>query len=845
MAADLANKSVACSACGKIGEIMIGTLLIRRSLPNRIILFLAVVLVARSSAGATVKFVGNVTATTVGQDMVDFTMDSGAVTRVQLLAADLARVRVNPSGTLTTLASGAIATSGLTAPGTVITDTSTATYLSTAQMLIAIQKQPLQIFMVRSDGSLILADLLNSVGWDTSSGMIFAQKLAPASEHYFGLGMLGGPLDRRGRKFTLANQSVAGYGEFSDPLYASYPFYYGLNNGLAYGVFLDNPAVPFFNMDSGQFTGVVTFGAVQGELDYYVMAGPTPAQVANTYDKLTGFPPLPPKWTLGYQQSGFGYRTQAQLLTTAQTFRSSLIPCDALYFDLFYENNLHIFSYDPVAFPTPQAMNQTLDASGFKRVAIFDSAVNVADPLYSPLVTAGFFLGDGTGKSLQATTFIGPASFLDFSKTQVRNWYEPWLGSFLQSGINAVWNDMDEPWANYIPNAVYGFDGNPRTDLQARNIYALQQASASYEAQQHLNPNLRPWVLTAPGYSGIQRYAAGFSGDTLSTFDSLRVSLELSIHMGLSGQMQFGHDVGGFLGEPTPELYIRWLEFCSYVSFLRTHSVDLTTPREPWSYGEPYTSMAQSIINQRYHLLPYIYTLAESSTRTGSAVVAPLLYYFPTDTQTYTQSQEFMLGPSLLVAPVVTQGATTQSVYLPAGSNWIDYYTDTNYNGGQTVTVNAPLQQIPVFVRAGSIIPGGPQIQFVNDMSAAPELLLDIYPGPNSSFTLYEDNGSTMDYQTGAYLRTLVSNSSTPTGTSLQITKQTGSYVAPPRAILTTMHGQAAAPSAVLLNGTALPMAPTESSLTTITQGWYFNSTNDQLLILTQDAPAITISIQK
>jgi alpha-glucosidase len=844
LAEKLAVKSLARCIGAKIGRIVIESFQTRLLLPRKIMIMAALCLALGVPSEAAINFVGNVTTTAVGQDMVDFAMDSGAVARVQMMAPDLVRVRVNPSGTFSTLVSGAIAPSGLSAPGTVITDTPSASFLQTAQMLVAIQKQPLQIFMVRSDGSLIFADLANSVGWDSVSGLIFAQKFAPATEHYFGLGMLGGPLDRRGRQFVLANQSVAAYGEFSDPLYASYPFYYGLNNGLAYGVFLDNPAAPFFNMDSNQFNGVVTFGAAQGELDYYVMAGPDPAQVANTYGELTGFPPVPPKWTLGYHQSGFGYRSEAQILTTAQTFRSSAIPCDALYFDLFYENNLNIFSYDPVAFPTPQSMNQTLDTSGFKRVAIFDSALNVADPLYSPLSSSGFFLGDGTGKSLVATTFIGPASFLDFSQTQVRNWYEPWLGSFLRSGINAVWNDMDEPWANYIPNAVYGFDGSPHTDLQARNVYALQQASASYAAQQQTNPNIRPWVLTAPGYSGIQRYAAGFSGDTLSTFDSLRVSLQISLHMGLSGQAQFGHDVGGFLGSPTPELYIRWLEFCSFVPFFRTHSFDLIAPREPWTYGEPYTSMARSIINQHYRLLPYLYTLAESTSRTGAPILAPLVYYFPADAQTYTQDQEFMLGPSLLVAPVIQQGASTRSVYLPAGSNWIDYYSDSNFSGGQTVTASAPLERIPLFVRAGAILTEGPQIQFVDDQSAAPAVILDVYPGPDSSFTLYEDNGSTLDYQSGAFLRTQIAKAATSTGTLLQITKQTGSWVAPPRPIWATMHSVATAPSTISLNGKALPLAPAESNLASMSQGWFYDGTKGQLLVRVQDDSALAISIQ-
>lgn len=793
------------------------------------------------SARAQLKFAGNVTATTAGQDSVDFKLDSGALARIQMMAPDLVRVRVNPSGTFTTLTTGAIAPAGLSAPGTVVTDTSTATYLQTGQMLVAVQKTPLQIFMVRGDNSLIVADLGNSVGWDTASGLIFSQKLAPANEHYFGIGMLGGPLDRRGSKYLLFNQSVAAYSELSQPLYASYPFYYGLKDGKAYGIFVDNPAVPFFDMDSRQFQGVVSFGAAQGELDYYVMAGPDPAQVAATYGKLTGFAPLPPKWTLGYHQSGFGYKTQAQLLNSAQTFRSSQIPCDALYFDLFYEDKLQIFTFDPVAFPSPQAMNNQLEGTGFKRVAIFDSALQTGDRLYPALSSLGFFLGDGTGTSLVTNTFIGPVSFLDFSSTQVRNWYKPWLGAFLQSGINAVWNDMDEPWTNVIPNAVYSFDGHPRIDLQARNLYALQQASASYQAQQEASPNLRPWVLTAPGYSGIQRYSAGFSGDTLSTFDSLRVSLQLSLHMALSGQMQFGHDVGGFLGSPSAELYIRWLEFGSYIPLFRTHSVDLTAPREPWTYGEPYTSIARSIINQRYRLLPYFYTLAERTSRTGEPMLAPLFYYFPSDTQTYSQDQEFMLGASLLVAPVIEEGATTRLVYLPTGSDWIDLYTDLTYPGGQSVTVAAPLERIPVFVRAGAILPQGPTMQSVNDPAVSAALMLDIYPGPDSAFNLYEDNGLTMDYAHGIFLRTHITTSGSTGGTLLQIQRQEGTWVPPARPLWISLHS-VNAPAGVSLDGVALPAASIESNLAAMSQGWFYRNMERRLIVRVQDAASLAIS---
>jgi alpha-glucosidase len=792
----------------------------------------------------TVRFVGNVTNTTVGKDLVDFTLDSGAVARVQMLAPDLVRVRVNPTGVLSQVLSGAISMSNMTAPNTQIVDAGTVVYLRTSQMLAVIQKAPFKTAMVRSDNSLIVADSDNPVGWDTGTGLIFASKYAPPDEHYFGLGLLGGPIDRRGRALVMNNQDSAGYGEFTYPLYSSYPYYFGLRGGKAYGVFLDNPVTPFFDMDS-RYVGNLVFGAAQGEIDYYVMAGPTPSGVASTYAKLTGYAPLPPKWTLGYQQSGFGYKSEDQILSTAQTFRQLQIPCDALYFDLFYEDKLQMFSWDPVAYPTPQVMNQKLANIGFERVAIFDSAMLYTDPLWSPFANLGYFVTDSNGAPLAANLFLGQVSFLDLTRSDVRGEYEYLLGNFMQTGINAVWNDLDEPAANYIPYATYNFDGHPRTDQQARNIFALNQARASYEAQQQWRPTIRPWVLTAPGYSGSQRYSAGFSGDTLSTFDSLRVSVEISQHMGLSGQVQFGHDIGGFLGTPSPELYIRWLEFASYTTFFRTHSVDLISPRQPWTYGEPYTSMAQGIIRQHYYILPYLYTLMQQSSQTGSAVLAPLFYYFPSDVQTYSQDQEYMLGPSLLVAPVVQQGATSRMVYLPAGTNWIDYYSETNYAGGQVVSVNAPIDRIPLFARAGSIIPAGPDIQYVTDNSVAPEAVADIYPGANSTFTLYEDDGISMNYVSGNSLQTSISKTTTSNGTKIQIRRRMGTWSPPARKWMLQVHTYPAGPSLVQLNGVALPQATSETALQSLTSGWFYRGTDQRLIIGFPDDPnPLSVSIQ-
>jgi alpha-glucosidase len=358
-----------------------------------------------------------------------------------------------------------------------------------------------------------------------------------------------------------------------------------------------------------------------------------------------------------------------------------------------------------------------------------------------------------------------------------------------------------------------------------------------------LRPNTRPWSLSRSGYAGIQRYAANWSGDTNSTFDSLRVSVQITNQMGLSGQNQFGHDIGGFLGAPSAELFIRWLEFGSYLPLFRNHAINTSTPREPYAFGEPYTTMARNIINQRYQMLPYFYALEENASTEGAPVVAPLLYYFPSDANTYTQDQEFMLGPWLLVAPVSQEGATSLAVYLPAGANWIDLYTDSTYAGGQQITAQAPLERIPVFVREGAIIPRGPVVQYVTQ-PVAPAPTLDFYPGPNSEFTIYEDDGASFNYQNGVFLRTSISRAQQAGSTKISIVRTQGTWVPPLRTWTLYFHN-AAMPKTVTLNGSSILYVASAAVLNTSGRGWTFNSANGQLIVRVPDsAQALSISIQ-
>jgi len=751
-------------------------------------------------------------------------------------------VRVNSTGGFQSWSTGAVAPSGVVAPGSTITDLAMATYLVTSQAAVVVLKNPFRIVILRADGSLVTADLPQGVLWDTQAGYILDQKFAPLDEHYFGLGERGGPVDRRGRRINMWNVDWAGYSEFTNPLYISIPYFYGLRQGKAWGLFLDSSAQPWFDMDSTN-SGVLQFGAYGNELDYYVMVGPATWQVANTYTRLTGYKPLPPKWTLGYHQSRYGYSSESQLLQVASTMRQLSIPCDSLYLDIDYMNQQQMFTWDPVNFSSPRVMNSWLDALGFKRVNIMEPAVRTDDPQWKTLSTSGYFLAAPDGSPMVTSIWYGNVSWIDFTRNDAVAWYKQSLKSFLADGVSATWDDLNEPAANFMPQAIYNLNGAPQPDLVGRNLFALRETAASFEAQKELRPSVRPWVLSRSGFAGIQRYAANWGGDENSTFESLRVAVELSASMGISGQDQFGHDIGGFLGSPTAELFIRWLEFAAFTPLFRNHAMNTSLPREPWAFGEPYTTIARNYINRRYQMLPYLYTLVYSASYAGPPVLTPLFFWFPTDTQSYGQDSDFMLGSSLLVAPVVIEGATGRNVYLPAGTNWIDFYTDQSYSGGQQITANAPLETVPLYVQAGSILPGGPLVQYI-DQPALQLWTVDLYPGPDSSYTLYEDDGKSFDYANRHYLKTVITRSEQPQATTVTMVRTEGTWGPPDRAWTLNFHA-AAVPSSINVNGTRVDAVASASALNTVLLGWFYDSNAHRLMVRLQDSPVplqITIS---
>jgi len=769
----------------------------------------------------------------------------GGSLRIEFLAGGIVHVEAAPPG-VATLATGATLAQTPASGALDFFDDGSKVFLRQAGLNVIVIKDPLQVVVMRDDGSVLSADLPGGMLWDAGSGLVIGAKFTAPDERFFGLGLAGGPLDRRGRLMLMRNSDQAGYGEFGNPLYTSTPFFYGQRDGKTYGLFLDNPSTTQFDLGR-QWTEVLSMASQGGTLNYYLIAGPTPAEVARGFGRLTGNTQLPPRWALGYHQSHFGYASAAEVLGLAQEFRARSIPADAFFLDLDYTDRLFTMSWNPSTFPDPAGFNAQMAALGLRRVPILEPLLTVYDPLWSSYAASGYVATGFDGQPLITPIWMGEVSWIDFTKPAARADFKSRLKGFVgngNTGISGIWADLNEPAANDMAYARFDFNGQPRLDYAARNVYALLQLAALHEALAEAQSGLRPFILSRSGFAGVQRYAANWSGDTDSTFDSLRVQVQMAASMGLSGQNLFGADVGGFLGAPNAELFLRWLQFGAATPLLRNHSTNTSPLREPWRYGEPYTAVARATIEWRYRMMPYLYGLFVQAESDSQPVLAPTFFHFPDDPVTHQQDGEYLLGPSLLVAPVLAEGATTRSLYLPAGAAWYDYHTDQRHGGGQQIEVAAPLHQLPLLVRAGSILPMGPVRQHA-DQAVDEMLVLDIFPGANARFTLRDDDGATTAYRSGAYLDTLLSWTESPGAAQLDISKAGGNLTPISRPWWVQVRSFGPVPQRVTADGVALARAASPAEMGAA-GAWFSDAASGRLLIRLPGAkPVQTLRVER
>jgi alpha-glucosidase len=493
------------------------------------------------------------------------------------------------------------------------------------------------------------------------------------------------------------------------------------------------------------------YEACQGALCAYFFAGPTMPAVLKRYTQLTGRMPLPPRWMLGYQQSRWSYYPEAQVRELAAEFRRRRIPCDAIHLDIHYMDGYRIFTWDGERFPDPAHLLDDLREQGFRAITIIDPGVKVDPgyPIYDEGLRQDVFCKLPDGTLFQGPVWPGECAFPDFTAGAVRDWWGQLYRPLLQAGVSGIWNDMNEPaiFGGSMPeNVHHDHEGRGAIHGEIHNAYGLQMARATAEGLRRLRPNERVPVISRAGYAGLQRYALVWTGDNYSTWAHLQLGVSMCLNLGLSGIALCGPDIGGFAGDSEGELLARWTQVGTLTPFFRNHSAANTCRQEPWAFGEPFESICRRWIELRTQLLPYIYTTAWQASQTGLPMMRPLSLAYPDDRRTYSLDDQFLFGDVLLAAPVSRPGQTTRRVYLPGGT-WYDFWSGEKLSG--QVQADAPLERMPVYVRAGSVLPMGPVLQHTGEWP--PETLnLHLYPGDGESW-LYEDDGYSMAYRSGEF----------------------------------------------------------------------------------------------
>jgi alpha-glucosidase len=731
--------------------------------------------------------------------------------------------------------------------------------ITTAAMRTVVQFSPFGIAFFDPNGRLISRDA-REPAWDGQR--MRAWKWMPSDERYYGLGEKPGPLLKNGHSYVMWNTDPAGYNALTDPMYQSIPFFLALRQGRAYGIFFDNTYRSSFDMGA-ESPEYYSFGAEGGELNYYFFWGPDPKAVIRRYTELVGRTELPPLWSLGYIQSSIKYYPESTVRSVADNFRTRHIPCDGIFLDNIHMRDNRVFTWDTLRFHDPKHLISDLRAMGFRIIAITDPGVKVEKGywVYEEGVKGGHFLLKRNGETYTGIIWPGVSVFPDFTLDKTRQWWATLFGQLLKDGISGFLADMNEPTIDAVPldqgwvpapldsDVVFYDHGLKSPYNKSHNVYGMLMSRATRDAFRMFRPDERPFVITRATYAGGQRYAAQWTGDNLSTWEDLRASLRIVMSMGLSGLPFAGSDVGGFIGMPGPELYARWLQAGIFHPFFWTHTGDPEHALEPWSFGKEWEDINRKTIELRYRMLPYLYNAFYEAAQTGLPIMRPLLLDYPDDvTAMYAapdkENNEFLFGDDILASPVVREGETERTVYLPKGV-WFDFWTERRYIGPTTIKVGAPIERAPMFVRGGAIIPMRQAVEYTEQEPIDP-LTFEIYPEGNSSRSYYEDDGIGYGYRKQAFLRERIDFYQNDKSMRVEISSREGSYLPPSRSIVFKIHAQENRPRRVEAGGEDLKMFSSVSSLNGNSSGAAYCPDTKTLWIKVADPEeAITIDIQK
>jgi len=609
-----------------------------------------------------------------------------------------------------------------------ISENDEALRMRSSALVCHINKNPFRLRLeTYPDRRVVCADS-SGMQWGDLGDVRLSLALAQ-DEACYGLGMRASRLSLRGKRLRLWNSDPGSYKRDTDPLYYTVPLYLGVKDDLAYGVYWDNPSRGTVELGSTP-QNELTFEAENGELCYYMIAGGDTNAVLARYAELTGRIEMPPLWALGYGHAQFSYASLEALPHLAAEFRSRGIPCDTLYLDLFQSAGES---------ESLKSIIADLHALQFRVIATIMPGMRVED---AAEVERSLLLRYFDGEPVTGATWLGVSYLPDFSNPAIEDFWMKRIAPLVECGVDGLALELAEP-------TVFGASGKPETMPDyaeqfsgihelSHNLYAAHMARVTESALRKLRPEARPLVVTHSGYGTSTGMV--WTGANTASWDQLRLSIPMILNLSLSGLPLTGVNVGGALGECDGELFTRWLQAVCLLPVLRADSFAGMQARLPWTFGQPYELINRLTLELRAKLVPYLYAQIALHREYGLPVVRPLFMAEPENRALHDMDDAYLIG-DLLIAPVLEKGVSGRSLYLPRGL-WYDYWTNEAILGGRVIEITAALERMPLFVRAGAVLP--------EMLTASETLLLHVYPG-DSENVLYEDSGVGLDAENGNY----------------------------------------------------------------------------------------------
>jgi alpha-glucosidase len=705
----------------------------------------------------------------------------GESLRVDVVRDDVVRVSISRGGVFDESPTFAVDVDPLSLPVDLTVERDEGVVrLRTRALVVSLWLDPFRLDVHRPDGSPVVETAQDEQGrwwpYATLNDAWTVRRRCEVGDAVHGLGEKGGPGDRRGRDFVLWNTDVldpARTAEFRagrapddpradmtspefDPYYVAIPFFHHQRvDGAVAASFVDDGYRGHYDFTPATEYRIAFEG---GQYVEYVFAGPDLPAVLEAYTWLTGRTQPPPLWALGYHQCRYHVYDQAAVEALAARHRDEQLPCDSLWLDIEHMDGYRVFTWDRELFPDPAGMLERLRAQGFRVVTIVDPGVK-RDPgyaVYDEAVELDVLCRTEGGDTYVGQVWPGDTVFPDFVTPEARAWWGRRNAAHVRSGLDGIWNDMNEPATGTIAPEAMRFDRGRASHERWHNSYALLMAMGTVAGLQEAMPELRTFVLSRAGSAGIQRYAANWMGDNQSRWDHLQVMVPMANGLGLSGQAFVGADVGGFFGNSSGELFLRWLQAGVLTPFCRNHSMLGAVDQYAWAWGDAVRDAAREAVQLRYRLLPYLYAAFLQASETGAPVQRPLVFDHQYDPVVRSLDDQFLLGRDLLVAPVLAPGTTSRQVYLPAGT-WYDWHTDEAVSGPRWVVAPTPMTQIPLYARGGAVVPMWPTAPSSTAGHHPEAVVLHLFlPGGDGTWTsvLQEDDGLTTAAQRGARVRT-------------------------------------------------------------------------------------------